>query len=31
MSDEDRMRSEIERMQMHGDQLTDKVGWLQWL
>ena len=25
MSDEDRMRSEITRMQMRGDELTDQV------
>lgn len=25
MSDEDRMRSEIQRMQMRGDELTDQV------
>ena len=26
MSDEDRMRSEIQRMQMRGDELTDQVN-----
>jgi len=29
MSDEDRMRSEIARMQMRGDELTDQVHVLQ--
>ena len=29
MSDEDRMRSEIARMQMRGDELTDQVRVLQ--
>ena len=29
MADEDRMRSEIARMQMRGDELTDQVHVLQ--
>ena len=31
MSDEDRMRSEIARMQMSGDELTDEVHVLQFI
>ena len=31
MSDEDRMRSEIARMQMRGDELTDQVHVLQFI
>lgn len=27
MADDDRMRSEIARMQMRGDELTDEVCW----
>ena len=31
MSDEDRIRSEIARMQMRGDELTDQVHVLQFI
>ena len=31
MSDEDRMRSEIARMQMSGDELTDEVHVVQFI